>query len=225
MNYQGPYVFQDTCGYDSYWLKVGRSLLVLWKNLERVAQSYPDRFLVRAVADDIFEGQHGNRIPDDLIARGGIDTVPGVSNEYKLIDEVDAAWLKFLIQPPANRALAGIYPEKPEDTLTILFDHRVQMLFSDPLNNPFCVERIEKVGITDQYETTGWEREFIPLNPDLLDMLNRGGRVRKHDGTREYWIAAEVVEENLTPPTELYQFSLEEARLFCEKLARMGRLE
>lgn len=226
MNYLGPFLVSDRCVYDDRWLKMGRYLVALQKNLEKMSVTRR-RWLIERVVEDIKQGESGGSVPDDVMGRDRVDIVEGTADQFVLVDETDVAWLKFLCDPSATRGLVGLSHGKPEDTLTILLDHRIQLLINDPLHNPFWVKdsRVEK---EDQ---SSWRAEQIALE-DLVPMLNLGGRdffeVDWSNGTKTEVQRAARLNKNLKgvePPNTLYQFSLKEAVKHCTKLAKMGRIE
>jgi hypothetical protein len=231
VNYAGPHVFVDKSIYDEYWMNMGKSLTLLWNIINReeeldgiLAPSGRNRFLIHAVAGDIMAGVQGDKPPPDVIPRPEVDTVPNQPGTFQLVDEIDMAWLKFLVQPSANRGLVGLTSKQPQDTLIVLFDHRIQTMFNDLVNSPFKVSEHKDGQGNDK---RGWGRQYLPLDPDLLNMLNRGGRVCYTDDEKgfDFWLAADIYDDKLKPPNELYQFTIEEAERYCEALARMGRIE
>lgn len=236
VNYTGPHVFVDKCIYHDYWLDMGKSLVLLWNLINREAEleaqraspkTPPERIrrLIHLVAADIWTGVQGGRPDIGVVPRPNIDTVQDDADTFQLVDEIDMAWLRFLVQPSSNRALAGLSSQQPEDTLMILFDHRIQTMFNDLVNNPFKVTTTVNDAAGKPIQR--WGRQYIPVNPDLLNMINRGGRVRYRSEEKgfDYWEAAEIHDAHLEPPNELYQFTADEAERYCEALARMGRIE
>ncbi|KAI0126648.1 hypothetical protein BJ170DRAFT_724156 [Xylariales sp. AK1849] len=215
-NYQGPYTFSNKCIYDDYWLKMGRSLLVLKENLRRTSETQPRR-LIERVLSDISDGETGKPVPYEVFARVGVDTVPGKRDAFQLVDEIDVTWLKFLCQPTATRSLVGLSHQKPEDTLTILFDHRIQTLLSD-INNPFWVRDKDP-----ETQTLKWRSQQINLT-DLVPMMNLGGR-KDYLALGGARVAAELRGVQREPANKLHQFTLNEARDYCSVLARMNRFQ
>jgi autonomous glycyl radical cofactor GrcA len=226
MNYMGPYSFSDKCVYDEHWLKMGRHLMTLQKNLEKICITRR-RWLIQKIVEDIRQGEMGGPLPDEVMARSAIDALPNTDGQFRLVDEVDVAWLKFLCHPSATKGLAGLSHGKPEDTLTILLDHRIQLLTNDPLHNPFWV----KDSSAKEEGRSVWRAEQIALE-DLVPMLNLGGRdffeVHWNNGVKtEMQRAARLSKgiRGVEPPNTLYQFTVKEAVKHCTKLAKMGRIE
>ncbi|KAI1854436.1 hypothetical protein JX265_012470 [Neoarthrinium moseri] len=224
INFRGPYNFDNKCIYDGYWLKMGKILVTLQKNLEKATVTNK-RWMVERIVKDIKLGQEGKPLPDGVVARPGADHPHCRSTSYHLIDEVDVAWLEFLCLPPSTKALAGLSLAKPEDTLTILLDHRIQTLLNDKLHNPFWIE-----DHVDGNPRPQWRPREIAMK-DLLPIINRVGReFRTHTWdssgktTTEFQVAAAYNTKLNDPPNALYQFSVKEARDHCKKLAKMGRI-
>jgi hypothetical protein len=222
VNYLGPYISDSHCVYDDYWLKMGQSLVTLQATLEKLAVTH-SRWLLERVVEDIRRGVDGEEPPDGVIPRGDIDLVYGQPNRFQLVDEMDVAWLKFLCQPPTTKALAGLSDSKPEDSLTILLDHRLQTLFNDPMHNPFWLTDV----IPGETKARYRPRE-LPLEL-LLPMINMGSlNLARRDwdtgAVTWYHTPAKFHHTGAPIPNSMYQFSLKEAKLHCTRLAEMGRI-
>ncbi|KAK9420417.1 hypothetical protein SUNI508_06413 [Seiridium unicorne] len=222
VNFRGPYTFKDKCIYDDYWLKMGEYLVTLQANLEKLAVTRT-RWLLDRVVEDIKHGEDGDPIPNDVVPRPDVDLAIGRPDSFQLIDEVDMSWLKFLCQPPTTKALTGLSLSKPEDTLTIILDHRLQTLFNDPLHNPFWLTDVAAGDPKLSYRPREIHLEH------LLPILNLGGRdhvQRDWSGGAITWYqkAAKLEPTGAAIPNSLYQFSLKELKLHCTKLAEMGRI-
>ncbi|KAH8682511.1 hypothetical protein BX600DRAFT_430386 [Xylariales sp. PMI_506] len=219
-NINGPYIFNGMCIHDDYWFKMGHNLLVLQQNLERTSHTH-SRWILRMITDDIKSGESGKGVPCDIMPRIGIDTVTGCPNSFQLVDEKDLAWLEYLCK---SNAVRGPIPSNREDLrvknhLLILFDHRIQLLLNDTLNNPFWTS--DTPGSTTQ---TKWNRQAIPLKT-VLHMINRGGRQLVRGETGDFWVAADLPDPINQPSNKLYQFNLEEATEYCSQLAKLDRLD
>lgn len=226
INSRGPYTFNNKCVYDEYWLKLGRNLMTLQANLEKLVMMSHDRWILEWVVDDIKHGECGDPIGKEVVPRPNVDLVGDEPDKYQLIDDVDVAWLKLLCQPATTKALAEVSQSKPMDALTVILDHRLQALFNDPLHNPFWVT-----------DTSAQENEpsFRPWEMSLehlLPMINLGSRdfgtidwtSQGIDARTEYQKAPQFKLTGVPIPNSLYQFSLKEAKLHCTKLAEMGRI-
>lgn len=224
VNYRGPYSITNQCIYDDYWLKMGQDLVTLQANLEKLAVTHK-RWLLERVVQDIKRGEDGHEIANDVIPRPDIDLVIDQPTKFQLVDEMDVAWLKFLCQPPSVKALSDLTLSKPGDTLTIIFDHRLQTLLNDTLHSPFWMTDTEPGDPKPRFRP----REM--LLEDLLPMINRGGRIFKtrewkqsNNAITEYQTASKLEATGASIPNSLYQFSLKEAKVHCTRLAEMGRI-
>ncbi|KAI4597598.1 hypothetical protein KJ359_004302 [Pestalotiopsis sp. 9143b] len=224
INYNGPHTFDPKCVYDKHWLTMGPKLVALQEVLEKLNVTHRRR-LLQDVVLDMRDGVEGLDIPVGVVARPGVDSAPhkdtGV-DQFLLVDEVDMAWLKLLTQPPTTKELSGLSPSNPEDTLTIILDHRLQSMFNDVQNNPFWVIDQNK-GARQEYRARQISLEH------LLPMINLGGReiaTREwdQDSVTHYHAAPRLNATGAQIPNNLYQFSLKELMLHCSKLAEMGRI-
>ncbi|KAK7914404.1 hypothetical protein PG985_012107 [Apiospora marii] len=130
------------------------------------------------------------------------------------------AWLKFLMEPGSAPGLIRYSNQRPEDNLLILFDHRIQTLFNDTHQNMFWAQTES----TDDYKGfPSYTSQKVPLT-ELLAIINRGGRKLGKEKGHVAWTASDLNDHDTNPPNTLYQFTLEEARFACIKLARLGRL-
>lgn len=220
-NYRGPYTFSGRCVYDENWLKVGRDCVMLRKNLKRIAGMYePDSRFLPTLIEDIERGLSGSAPSTSLRPRSHVDFDPAKENTFLLLDEFDMAWLKFLMEPGSAPGLIKYSNQRPEDNLLILFDHRIQTLFNDTHQNMFWA----KTEVTDGHAgCPSYTSQKVPLT-ELLAIINRGGRKLGKEKGHLAWTASDLNDHDTNPPNTLYQFTLEEARFACIKLARLGRL-
>ncbi|KAI1465289.1 uncharacterized protein F4812DRAFT_461595 [Daldinia caldariorum] len=228
-NFHGPYVDRNLSVYNSHWLEMGAYLKRLRKRLEDTFGIAPRPFLL-AILRDIQAGIEwrpnplGNTTewsPDeaeyprqarrDIMRRPKIDWVEldpslDLPPTILLLDESDAAWLKYLCQPSRSEAMCN--PEKqPVDNLTILFDERLQ----DFLNNPGASDSPGTAGI-DIFEPNvqQWKEETRntrPLLDEALAYINGGGDAGKSHAN------------------ETYRFLRSEAIYHLEKLRKLGRVQ
>ncbi|KAK7985271.1 hypothetical protein PG988_002893 [Apiospora saccharicola] len=220
-NFQGPYTFSGRCVYDDNWLKVGRDCVLLRKNLKRTAGMHqPDCRFLPTLIEDIERGLSGFGPSTSLRPRPYVDFDPANDDTVLLLDEFDMAWLKFLMEPGSQPGLIKYSNKRPEDNLLILFDHRIQTLFNDTHQNMFWA----KTESTDDYKGfPSYTSQKVPLT-ELLAIINRGGRKLGKEKGHLAWTASDLNDHDTDPPNTLYQFTLEEARFACIKLARLGRL-
>ncbi|KAK8104155.1 uncharacterized protein PG998_011188 [Apiospora kogelbergensis] len=128
------------------------------------------------------------------------------------------AWLKFLLEPGSAPGLIKYSNNRPQHNLLILFDHRIQILFNDTQNNMFWALSDE-----DHKGFPSYTSQKVPLT-ELLAIINRGGRKLGKEKGQHTWYASDLNDQDANPPNTLYQFTLDEARFACIKLARQGRL-
>ncbi|KAK6949141.1 hypothetical protein Daesc_009215 [Daldinia eschscholtzii] len=228
-NFQGPYVNRNLSIYSDHWLKMGAYLKALRRRLEDAFGIAPRPFLL-AILRDIQAGIEwrpsplGNTTewsPDeaetprqarrDIMRRPKIDWVeldPSLTlpPTILLVDESDAAWLRYLCQPSRTEAMCD--PERrPIDNLTILFDKRLQ----DFLTNPGVSNSPGTAGM-DIFEPNvqQWKDEKKKTRPSLdevLTYINGGGDSGKSHSN------------------ETYQFLRSEAIYHLEKLRSLGRVQ
>ncbi|KAK8061423.1 hypothetical protein PG994_007789 [Apiospora phragmitis] len=220
-NFQGPFTFSGRCVYDDNWLKVGRDCVLLSKNLKRAAGMYqPDCRFLPTLIEDIERGLCGGTPATSLRPRPQVDFDPTKENTFLLLDEFDMAWLKFLMVPGSAPGLIKYSNKEPQDNLLILFDHRIQTLFNDTHQNMFWA----KTESSEDYKGfPSYTSQKVPLT-ELLAIINRGGRKLGKEKGHLIWTASDLNDHDTNPPNTLYQFTLEEARFACIKLARQGRL-
>ncbi|KAI1801175.1 hypothetical protein F4811DRAFT_556082 [Daldinia bambusicola] len=228
-NFQGPYVDRNLSVYNDHWLKMGAYLKRLRRRLVDTFGIAPRPFLL-AILRDIQAGIEwrpnplGNTTewsPDeagsprqarrDIMRRPKIDWVEldpslDLPPTILLLDESDAAWLKYLCQPSRTEAMCD--PEKqPVDNLTILFDERLQ----DFLNNPGASDSPGTAGI-DIFEPNvqQWKEEKRNIRPSLDEALayinGKGAAGKSH-------------------ANETYQFLRSEAIYHLEKLRNLDRVQ
>ncbi|KAK7984117.1 nuclear pore complex component [Apiospora arundinis] len=220
-NFTGPYTFNGKCVYDDNWLKVGKDCVLLRQNLKRTAGMYePNSRFLPTLVNDIERGLGGHAPTNTLRPRASVDYDPTKNNTFLLLDEFDMAWLKFLMEPGSSPGLIKYSNKTPQHNLLILFDHRIQMLFNDTHQNMFwaktaCAE--------DHKSSPSYTSQKVPLT-ELLAIINRGGRKLGKGKGQLTWRASDLNDHDTDPPNTLYQFTLEEARFACIKLARQGRL-
>lgn len=212
MNYHGPYTYGGHSIYDDHWLRMGdylRRLCVLLKDTQLMA---PRPFL-QTILRDIVGGYTWR--PGDAHLRRDIldpelvdldrnyDEDDGERMQDKLIDEYDAAWLRYLCQPSCNVNASDTDPTKRlQDNLAILFDARLQDFFNNRgmSSNPEIGRAITREKI--------WNVANNPHEEDLqrvLDYIN-GGQ------------GAEQCHAN-----ETHQFTIEEARRHILRLSNSNR--
>ncbi|KAK8043694.1 hypothetical protein PG993_006124 [Apiospora rasikravindrae] len=220
-NFQGPYTFNGRNVYDDNWLKVGKECLVLRKNLERAAGRHePGSRFLPTLIEDIEQGERGFAPSTSIRPRPQVDFDPAKGGTFLLLDEFDMAWLKFLMEPGSAPGLIKYSNKSPQDNLLILFDHRIQTLFNDTHQNMFWA----KTKCADDYKGfPSYKSQMVPLT-ELLAIINRGGRKLGKEKGHRVWTASDLNDHDTNPPNTLYQFTLEEARFACIKLARQGRL-
>ncbi|KAI1642986.1 uncharacterized protein F4817DRAFT_273978 [Daldinia loculata] len=228
-NFQGPYVNRGLSVYNDHWLKMGAYLRRLHRLLEDTFGIAPRPFLL-AILRDIQAGIEwrpnptGNATewnPDDaetrrqarpdIMRREKIDWVeldPSLNSPptILLLDESDAAWLRYLCQPSRTETMCD--PKlQPEDNLTILFEQRLQ----DFLNNPGASNSPGIAGV-DIFEpdVKQWKERQNKTRPTLdeaLAYINGGeGAGKSH-------------------ANETYQFTRGEAMDHLEILSNLGRVK
>ncbi|KAI0383547.1 hypothetical protein F5Y04DRAFT_287270 [Hypomontagnella monticulosa] len=214
MNYFGPYVHRGLSIYDDHWLKIGDYLRRLRALLEDSFGAAPRPFML-SILRDIEAGmswrpdkaQNRKNSRRDIMRREGIDMTPGpndLSSTVMLIDETDAAWLRFLCEPSVSNTMSD--PKKqPDQNLAILFDHRLQSFL-----NHTPASGTPGVAGMDIFEPD-WEKwehtrdATLPSVEETLMYINGGS------GAEECYA------------NETYQFNPKEAEYHLRELSRLGR--
>ncbi|KAI0108898.1 hypothetical protein GGR51DRAFT_570152 [Nemania sp. FL0031] len=241
VNFRGPRIYRGLAIHDQYWLKVGEYLDNLESMLHGAWAAAP-RPLLRAILRDIDAGrqdnttsfqQEGNyKVPaeddDEMLSvkryrrrdikrRSGID-IPddnADADDYKLIDGLESAWLKYLCEP--SRTLEMCDPSKqPARNLLILFDARLQSYFNNQ-------------AVSSTPDSTGLQ--IWAEDKDDLDDVMRNHKPSTLLSVTAYinGCAEEEVKEsgdkhpNPEHPNGCYQFALDEAEFLCAELHSLGR--
>ncbi|KAI1772601.1 hypothetical protein F4818DRAFT_133351 [Hypoxylon cercidicola] len=210
MNFEGPYTYNGLSIYDDHWLKIGAYLRRLRALMYDAANQAPRAFLL-AILRDIEAGLNWqpDQIPSnrderlDIMRRGKIDEVDGEGSDAVLIDEADAAWLRFLCEPSCSRDMCD--PTKQvEDNLAILFQTRLEEFFNDT-----AVCDVSKIpGDIFNVDLEKWAVDYFSVSTpieDALAYINGGPGASDSQGN------------------ETYQFTLEEARDHILRLGELGR--
>ncbi|KAI1812938.1 hypothetical protein GGS20DRAFT_586956 [Poronia punctata] len=240
-NFRGPRIYRGLSVYDQHWLKIGQTLDNLADMLVDAWATAP-RPLLRAILRDIDAGrqdQAGNpqvnnsrslpsteddRLQEqkrlwrrDIKRRPGIDTQEDSADDgsYKLVDEHDIAWLRYLCRP--SRTLDMCDPSKlPSDNLVILFDAKLQSYFAnlaesgapDTSGIPVWYEDLEDVRSTlANHQPHSLKKALAYINGCDESEVKDSGERRSHP----------------EHPNCSYQFSLEEAEFLCVELQLAGR--
>lgn len=240
-NFRGPRIYRGLSVHDQHWLKIGQHL----ENLEgflHTAWAVAPRPLLRAIIRDVDAGRHENTggphmnnslyLPaennDDLQDRKrywrrdirrrlGIDNQEDNTEDdnYKLIDEFEIAWLRYLCEP--SRTLEMCDPAKlPSHNLAIVFDAKLQSFFEnlELSGSPDCTElslwtenRIDIEDVMRTYKPTPFLEVLAYINGCAESELKFSGDT----------------DPNPEHPNSCYQFSVEEAEFLCVELQQLGR--
>ncbi|OTA68628.1 hypothetical protein K449DRAFT_429496 [Hypoxylon sp. EC38] len=141
MNFNGPLSNWGLSVYDDHWIRMGSYLRRLHILLQETYGIAPRAFL-GAILRDIQAGiewrpnNPSSRRRDrvDIMRRPRIDVDtddPDAGGAYLLLDEGDAAWLRFLCQPSRTAEMCD-FNERPKDNLSIIFDNRLQEFLFNP---------------------------------------------------------------------------------------------
>ncbi|KAI0881432.1 uncharacterized protein GGS22DRAFT_57913 [Annulohypoxylon maeteangense] len=212
-NFIGPFIYHGLSVHDDHWLRIGSYLKRLRVLLQDAFAIAPRSFML-AILRDIEAGIESR--PDSETApkyiRNDVMRRPGADEEHEdgdsgpptllLIDEADAAWLRFLCEPSTTPLMTD--PKKqPQDNLTILFDSRLQSFLNDP--NVSGSPVITGEGDIFDISMETWEGYPGGPHPTLeqaLAYINGGGDVDAN---------------------ETYQFSYEEAMSYARRSSYLGR--
>ncbi|KAI1209764.1 uncharacterized protein F4807DRAFT_89268 [Annulohypoxylon truncatum] len=218
-NFIGPFLYHGLSIYDDHWLRIGSYLKRLLVLLQDAFGMAPRPFML-SILRDIQAGMEYRRgslidpryVRADLMRRLGADITDSNENppgphkniplHLLLLDEADAAWLRFLCEPSRTPMMCD--PEhQPQDNLSILFDNRLQSFLNDP--NASGSPGIKGVGDIFQPDTDTWRQYQASLHPTLdqaLAYINGSGSVDAN---------------------ETYQFSRAEAETYLRRSASLGR--
>ncbi|KAI1091809.1 hypothetical protein F5B19DRAFT_249273 [Rostrohypoxylon terebratum] len=217
-NFIGPYVYHGLSVYDSHWLKIGSYLKRLRVLLQDAFGMAPRSFML-SILRDIEAGIGFDPLQtdpkynrNDCMRRIGVDVVNTPASEssgtaqshLQLLDEADAAWLRFLCEPSRTAKMCDP-DQQPEDNLSILFINRLQNFLEDP--NASGSPGVTGAGDIFNPDTEAWGRHQSSLIPTLeqaLAYINGGGSVDTN---------------------ETYQFSRVEAEIYLQRAAYFGRCQ
>ncbi|KAI1823206.1 hypothetical protein F4861DRAFT_340342 [Xylaria intraflava] len=241
VNFRGPRIYRGLSAHDQHWLKIGETLDNLEGLIHRAWGAAP-RPLLRAILRDIDAGRQDNTggpdidssrtlgvdDNDDLLNRKrywrrDIKRRPGIDNRednydddnYKLVDELDIVWLKYLCEP--SRTLEMCDPSNtPDHNLAIMFDAKLQSYFRD----------LETSGAPDSQELNLWAER-----PEDIERVMRHYKAPTLTAVLAYINGCEesAIKQSgngtADPdhPNGSYQFSLEEAEYLCVELSNLGR--
>lgn len=209
-NLIGPYVYHGLSVYDSHWLKIGSYLKRLRVLLQDAFGMAPRSFML-SILRDIEAGIAFNPIHmdpkyhrNDFMQRVGVDVMrsEGNTTTVQLLDEADAAWLRFLCEPSRTAPMCD--PDRqPEDNLSILFINRLRAFLEDP--NASGGPGVTGAGDIFNPDIETWGRNQANLIPSLeqaLAYINGGGSIDTN---------------------ETYQFSRVEAETYLRRAAYYGQ--
>ncbi|KAI0839065.1 hypothetical protein F5Y06DRAFT_303267 [Hypoxylon sp. FL0890] len=214
MNFRGPLTYRGLSIYDDYWIRMGSYLRRLHKLLQETFGMAPRGFLF-AILRDIQAGieWRPNKPPTrradrvDIMRRPEIDYAKNSFGEwtYQLLDEADAAWLRFLCQPSRTPEMCD-FEKRPEDNLSIIFDNRLQ----DFLFNPNACPSPGSAALGDIFDPN--LHQFAETSARLQPTLEQarayinggGGAAQSH-------------------ANETYQFTKAEAEHYLRKLSALNR--
>ncbi|KAJ8127398.1 hypothetical protein O1611_g6238 [Lasiodiplodia mahajangana] len=241
MNFRGPRIYRGLAVHDQHWLKVGEYLDNLESMLHSAWAAAP-RPLLRAILRDIDAGRRDNvgslpldgsyRVPAedddemqtrkrywrrDIKRRSRIDIQDSNADadNFKLIDGLESAWLRYLCEP--SRTLEMCDPtQQPTRNLLILFDAKLQSYFANLAVSGTPDSKVLQIWAEDKDDIDDVMHSY---NPNTLRAVTA-----YINGCTE----AEVMEggdKNPNPehPNGCYQFSLEEAEFLCAELHSLGR--
>ncbi|KAJ3579732.1 hypothetical protein NPX13_g834 [Xylaria arbuscula] len=240
-NFRGPHIYRGLSVHDQHWLRIGQHLENM-ESLLHTAWGVAPRPLLRAILRDIDAGKHQNTggpymnnsaylpVEDnddlqdrkrywrrDIRRRFGIDSREDNTEDanYKLIDEFEVAWLRYLCEP--SRTLEMCDPAKlPSHNLAIVFDTKLQSFFEnlEVSGGPDCTElslwaenRFDIEDIMRNYEPTPFLTVLAYINGCAESELMYSGDT----------------DPNPEHPNSCYQFSVEEAEFLCVELQQLGR--
>lgn len=231
-NFRGPYTINGLSVQDSHWLRAGKYLTELESHLRDRYAIYP-RPLLKAILNDIDAGkiypyqtppnktttparerqlQNDNRRRDLYKREDDIDlSAPddGENPVYKLINEREMSWLKFVGEPPRSIRMMNKVDELRQDNLAVIFDNRLQ-------------EVLRSYGTWE--ETTddpepGKSDSLQSLMPTKTEALPVDELLEKINGAE----AEMLPDDHLRHPNRSYQFTIEETEHYLKVLARLGR--
>ncbi|KAI0400789.1 hypothetical protein F4802DRAFT_470245 [Xylaria palmicola] len=237
-NFRGPRIYRGFSVHDEYWLKIGSHLENLEDLLHSAWGSAPRPFL-RAILRDIDAGrqentgtpnnQHLSAEDDgdmhdrkrywrrDIKRRLGIDTREARTgdDDFKLVDDADIAWLRYLCGPSRTRAMCD--PSKsPTHNLAIIFDVKLQSYFNN----------LAVTGTPDSKALQVWGENFDDMEevkrrykPNTL----RAALAYINGCTESELKESGETKPNPDHPNASYQFSIEEAEFICMELQSLGR--
>ncbi|KAI1759985.1 hypothetical protein GGR53DRAFT_526676 [Hypoxylon sp. FL1150] len=211
MNYKGPYVYEGYSVYDDHWLKMGAYLRRLRAYMIDAVGRAP-RSLMVAILKDIEVGSNWD--PDkelsrederrDIMRRGEIDQLSS-STDVPLIDEADAAWLRFLCEPSSTLEIWSSQHQS-EDNLSILFQTRLEEFFNDMIAFPVPEAPDARVGSQEFFDwLKDCETGSFASVEDALSYINVGPNGGESHGN------------------DLYQFTMNEAQDHIVRLGELGR--
>ncbi|KAI2638540.1 hypothetical protein GGS21DRAFT_549030 [Xylaria nigripes] len=240
VNFRGPRIYRGLAVHDQHWLKIGDYLDTLERLLNDAWGAAP-RPLLRAILRDIDAGRQddtgrrhigsnqslGDEDDDlqdrklfwrrDIMRRIGIDNREddGSEDDYKLVDEFDIAWLRYLCE--SSRTLEMCDPSKlPSHNLAILFDAKLQSYFRDlEISGTLDSGTLNIWGeSSDDIERVIRNHTPTPL-PTVLAYINgcKKSELKQSGETKP----------NPEQPNGSYQFSIEEADFMCIELQLLGR--
>lgn len=240
-NFRGPRIYRGLAIYDQHWLKIGGYLDNL-ESLFHSAWGAAPRPLLRAILRDIDAGKqediggpninNDNFVPAeedddaydkrrywrrDIKRRLGIDNQEDNTDDdnFKLIDDFDIAWLRFLCEP--SRTLEMCDPSKqPVRNLAIIFDSKLQSYFRD----------LTLSGTPDGNALHIWAEDYEDIDDVMRNYKPNTLRavVAYINGCTEAEIKdSGHTDPNPQHPNASYQFSLEEAEFLCIELQQLGR--
>lgn len=213
MNFNGPLLNPGLSIYDDHWIRMGSYLKRLHVLLQQTFGIAPRAFL-GAILRDIQAGiewrpkNKSSRRRDrvDIMRRPEIDVStndPDAGDEYVLLDEADAAWLRFLCQPSRTAEMCD-FKKRPDDNLSIIFDNRLQVF----LFNPNACPSPSSAAMGDDIFYPDLDR-FAEMSTKLQPTLEKA---------REYINGGGGSHGN-----ETYQFTQAEAEYYLRKLAALNR--
>ncbi|KAI0203515.1 hypothetical protein F4808DRAFT_22243 [Astrocystis sublimbata] len=240
-NYRGPHLYSGLSVHDQHWLQIGSNLEKL-EHMIYSAWSAAPRPLLRAILRDIDAGKHDNtgglgmdnslELPiqddDDAIDRKrywrrDIKRILGIDNEgantddknYNLVDDVDAAWLRYLCEP--SRTLEMCNPSKqPPNNLAIIFDAKLQSYLNE----------LEVSGYPDSKTLDIWTENQFDLQSfrNSYKMSTLRAAVAYINGCEDSELMSSGERDsNPEHPNGCYQFSLDEAEFLCMELQNLRR--
>ncbi|OTB00730.1 hypothetical protein M426DRAFT_267283 [Hypoxylon sp. CI-4A] len=205
-NFRGPFLYTGLSIYEDHWLRIGAYLKRLRVLLQDRFAMAPRPFM-RAILRDIEAGteyrSEGELTPRqarrDIMRRAGIDeTIDPKTKKpaIKLIDEADAAWLRFLGEPSRSVRLCDSR-RQPQDNLSLLFETRLIHFLNDPV-----ASNSQGTAGLDIFKSTmeQWQERrniSLPSLDEALVYINGGGDAAQDHTNRTYQFSRREAEHFL----------------------------